>query len=73
MQLVWEPDDAVFTLRMGEQVNESSWAIGDDEPRYRLWTRGLLEVVARCAGLSATVREKTDGLFELHGRTDAVK
>ena len=73
LQLVWAPDDAVFTLRMGDQVDDKQWAIGADEPHYRLWTHGLLDAVARCAGLSVTVRAKTDGLFELHGRSDASK
>jgi SAM-dependent methyltransferase len=51
-QLVWDPSDAVFTLRTGDAVDESSWAIRSDEPRYRLWTDGALRLVARLAGLS---------------------
>lgn len=62
LQMVWEPDDAVFALRMGDAVDGSNWQISADEQRYRLWTAGALEAVALCSGLSVVSSEKSDGL-----------
>lgn len=51
-QLVWAPDDSVFTLRIGEAVDPDRWTIDPDETRYRLWTMSGLTLLARLAGLS---------------------
>lgn len=52
-QLVWAPDDAVFALRRGEDVDSEDWALRETDRRLRLWTAGALRLAARLAGLSA--------------------
>ena len=64
-QLIWAPDDAVFTLRTGDDVDTDSWTIGPHDTRYRLWTMGTLTLAARLAGLSAPVHDPDGGLIVL--------
>lgn len=62
-QLVWAADDAVFTMRRDEAVNEDDWTLGDDERRFRLWTIGALRLALRASGLSAEPPQRWGGLL----------
>jgi len=52
LQLVWANNDAVFTIREGEFVDDSSWELKNDDRKVRLWTMGALRMAARLADLS---------------------
>lgn len=52
MQFVWAEDDAVFTIREGEQVDETNWELRDNDTKMRLWTKGALQLAAELADLS---------------------
>ena len=56
LQMVWSPDEAVFTIRSGEAVDESVWSFRDDDVLLRLWTDSTLAQVAQAAGLSGPHR-----------------
>ena len=53
MQFVWAENDAVFALREGDEVDQSSWELGEQDRQFRLWTMGALRLAAKLAGLSA--------------------
>lgn len=53
LQLVWANNDAVFTIREGDEVDSDSWELKESDRRVRLWTMGALQLAARLAGLSA--------------------
>ncbi len=55
LQLVWEENDAVFTIREGEKVDVDSWELKEGDRRVRLWTIGALKLAAQLADLSAPV------------------
>ncbi len=40
LQLIWAPDDAVFTIRCGPAVDDGVPELKRDDVRYRLWTAG---------------------------------
>jgi SAM-dependent methyltransferase len=63
IQLVWAPDDAVFALRYGQDVDEQQWTLGPSDSPLRLWTSGTLRLAARAAGLSGPVRADGSGLI----------
>jgi len=52
LQLVWEANDAVFTIREGEQVRADLWELQENDQRLRLWTMGALRLAASLAELS---------------------
>ena len=52
LQLVWAHNDAVFTIREGNQVNTDSWELDEDDRQVRLWTMGALRLASQLAGLS---------------------
>ena len=64
-QLVWQEDDLVFTLRLGEAVDPEREEIGADDRTFRLWTTSLLALVARAAGLSGPERVGGGNLLKL--------
>ncbi|MAI66732.1 MAG: hypothetical protein CMJ26_02500 [Phycisphaerae bacterium] len=53
MQMVWAADDAVFTIREGDSVDEDSWELKETDTQLRLWTMGSLRLLANVATLSA--------------------
>jgi SAM-dependent methyltransferase len=53
LQLVWAHNDAVFTIREGEQVDAGSWELKESDRNVRLWTMGALKLAAQLADLSA--------------------
>ena len=53
LQLVWAENDAVFTIREGDQVDSASWELRENDRLLRLWTMGALRLAASIAGLSA--------------------
>lgn len=53
LQLVWEKNDAVFTIREGDQVDADSWEFKESDRCVRLWTMGALRLAAQLADLSA--------------------
>lgn len=53
LQLVWAHNDAVFTIREGEQVDAESWELKKNDRNVRLWTMGALKLAAQLADLSA--------------------
>jgi SAM-dependent methyltransferase len=65
MQIVWAPDDAVFTLRVGDEVDAARWTLDERDARYRLWTRGALALAAKRAGLSDPVPAPDAGIVIL--------
>src|SRR5690606_21931626 len=62
-QMIWEPDDNVFTVREGDAVDLDNWTIGDDDPRYRLWTTGELRLLCHAAGLTSPRRDPAGHLL----------
>lgn len=62
-QMVWAPDDSVFALRWGDNVDEQSWVPGPADRRLRLWSLGALNLAGRLAGLSAAQRPMGEGLL----------
>lgn len=52
LQLVWAQNDAVFTIREGEEVDGNSWELKEGDRLVRLWTMGALRLAAKLAGLS---------------------
>ena len=59
LQMIWEADDDVFTIRSGSEVDESNWSIASDDVRLRLWTDERLTEAASAAGLSGPFRPET--------------
>ncbi|MDG2292587.1 MAG: class I SAM-dependent methyltransferase [Phycisphaerales bacterium] len=59
LQMIWEADDDVFTIRSGSSVDESNWSLTSDDVRLRLWTDERLSEVASAAGLSGPFRPET--------------
>ena len=53
MQLVWAEADNVLSLRTGIEIDPQSTTVREDEVRYRLWSRGELELLARASGWKA--------------------
>jgi SAM-dependent methyltransferase len=56
LQMIWSQDEAVFTIRSGEAVDETVWSFRDDDVLLRLWTDSTLAQVAEGAGLSGPHR-----------------
>lgn len=65
MQMVWAPDDAVFTIRHGDQIDPECWQMRPEDRRLRLWSMGALGLAARLAGLSAPAHRPDAGLLVL--------
>ncbi len=53
LQLVWAKNDAVFTIREGEQVDGDSWELKETDRNVRLWSMGALKLASELADLSA--------------------
>lgn len=51
-QLVWSPDDAVFAIRSGADVDSECWTLKTSDTRLRLWTSGALRLACELSGLS---------------------
>ena len=51
-QLVWSPDDAVFAIRSGTEVDADCWQFKASDTRLRLWTDGALRLACELSGLS---------------------
>ncbi|MCH7545456.1 MAG: class I SAM-dependent methyltransferase [Planctomycetes bacterium] len=51
-QLVWSPDDAVFAIRTGGEVDTDCWQLKTSDTRLRLWTSGALRLACELSGLS---------------------
>lgn len=51
-QLVWSPDDAVFAIRTGGEVDTDCWQLKTSDTRLRLWTGGALRLACELSGLS---------------------
>lgn len=62
-QLLWREGDAVFTLRLGAEVDAEAWAFKASDRVYRLWTMGALRLAAKAAGLSGPQRVADGGLL----------
>ncbi len=62
-QMVWAPDDAVFAVRSGSDVDDARWTLGDDDRRMRLWTAGALRLAARAAGFDPPDRQSEAGVL----------
>jgi SAM-dependent methyltransferase len=52
LQLVWARNDAVFTIREGDQVDSDSWELKESDRCVRLWTMGALQLATQLADLS---------------------
>ena len=59
LQMIWSPDEAVFTIRTGSDVDEECWTFKRDDVLLRLWTDSTLAQVAEAAGLSGPHRVQT--------------
>lgn len=70
-QLAWSPDDAVFALRRGAEVDPRQETLRPGDRRLRLWTMGALRLAARLAGLSGPERVEGGNLLLLRGAADA--
>lgn len=53
MQLVWAKGDNVLCLRTGSDIDPQCTSVREDEVRYRLWSRGELELLAHASGWKA--------------------
>ena len=71
LQMCWQPGDAVFTLRKGDNVDPMLETIGRDEPRYRLWSLGALELLGRLIGLPHLDHNTEAGLITFRRSTSA--
>jgi len=60
LQMVWARGDALFALRQGKDVRPDDWTIHADEPRYRLWDYGALDLLAAHGGLVPLPRDAGD-------------
>lgn len=69
MQMVWEPDDAVFALRRGAEIDLDCERPRSTDTRLRLWSAGALRLACRVAGLSAPRHLPEAGLLVM-GRAD---
>ncbi len=69
MQMVWEPDDAVFALRYGAQIDLDCDRPRPTDTRLRLWSAGALRLAGRVAGLSTPRHLPEAGLLVM-GRAD---
>ena len=65
LQMVWADDDAVFTIRTGEAVDEMCWHFTANDTRLRLWSMGALGLLAAAGGLSAPAHLARAGLLVL--------
>jgi len=63
MQMVWAPDDAVFSIRTDDAVDETSLELIPDDRTFRLWTLDALQLLARASGLSAPRVDRECGLI----------
>ena len=59
MQMIWRPGESIFALRMGDDVRPDDWSIRADEPTYRLWDYGILDLLAEQAGLRPLPRDES--------------
>ena len=69
MQMVWEPDDAVFALRHGADIDVNCERPRSTDTRLRLWSAGALRLAGRVAGLSTPRHLPEAGLLVM-GRAD---
>lgn len=69
MQMVWASGDAVFSLRHGDEVDESDWSPRPHDRTFRLWSLGTLRLAARLAGLSAPRHVPEAALLIMHPAT----
>jgi SAM-dependent methyltransferase len=70
MQLIWSPDDAVFAIRAGDDVDQTCWTLQESDRRLRLWSKGAMELAASVAGLSPPVWWPEEGLMVMYARSD---
>lgn len=71
MQLIWDEADAVFAIRVGDDIDTEQWEIKSSDTRYRLWTMGALTLAARAAGLSAPVHDAAGRMVVLQRPIEA--
>ncbi|MFG0329354.1 MAG: class I SAM-dependent methyltransferase [Phycisphaerales bacterium] len=64
-QFVWAHDDAVFTLRAGPDVDPDRDTLEPGDTRFRLWTRGALELLARLTGFAPPIAHPDVALMVL--------
>ena len=50
LQMIWSPDEAIFTIRTGDDVDADDWSFRTDDVLLRLWTDSTLAQVADAAG-----------------------
>lgn len=53
MQLIWAEADNVLSLRTGSEIDPQITTVREDDVRYRLWSRGELELLAHASGWKA--------------------
>ena len=62
-QMSWEPGDALFVFRSGDEVRSEPAPIEASERPCRLWSMGALRLLARHAGLQAPLRDAESGIL----------